>query len=163
MSTGTNNNFIEADVTSDDFYLILGLTKAATDEDIKKAYKKQAIRWHPDKHQAKSEEERKKAEEIFKKVGEAYETLSDKNKRAIYDRYGKEGLQAGAGGGSGASTGGSYFRGSGFNGGGFTFQHAEDIFRNFFNGRDPFADFFDDDDMHFGAFGGPFMKKQTSG
>lgn len=160
MSTGTN--FIDPDVTSEDFYKILGLAKTATEEDIKKAYKKQAIRWHPDKHQAKSEEDRKKAEEVFKKIGEAYETLSDKEKRVIYDRYGKEGLTPG----SGASTGGSYFRGgadSGF-GGHFTFQHAEDIFRNFFGGRDPFGDFFDDDDMHFGGFGGgPFMKKQNSG
>ena len=55
-------------------------------------------------------------------------------------------------GGSG-STGDSYFRSSGFDNGHFTFQHAEEIFKNFFGGRDPFADFFDDDD---GFMGGGF-------
>lgn len=68
-----------------DYYCILGIEKGATDEDIKKAYRKQALRFHPDKNKSPQ------AEEKFKEVAEAYEVLSDPKKREIYDQFGEEG------------------------------------------------------------------------
>ena len=69
--------------TKRDFYEILGVSKTATPEEIKKAYRKVAIQFHPDKNQGNKE-----AEEKFKEVSEAYEHLSDANKKAEYDRFG---------------------------------------------------------------------------
>lgn len=74
-----------------DYYRVLGITKAATDEEIKKAYRKMALRYHPDKNKAAGSEEK------FKEVAEAYEVLSDKKKRDIYDKYGEDGLKGGRG------------------------------------------------------------------
>lgn len=68
-----------------DYYKTLGISKGATEEDIKKAYKKQALKWHPDKNKSPS------AEDKFKEIAEAYEVLSDPKKRDIYDQYGEEG------------------------------------------------------------------------
>lgn len=68
-----------------DYYSILGIEKGATDEDIKKAYRKQALKFHPDKNKSPQ------AEEKFKEVAEAYEVLSDPKKREIYDQFGEEG------------------------------------------------------------------------
>ena len=70
-----------------DYYKILGLPKTATDDEIKKAYRKQALKYHPDKNKAAG------AEDKFKEVAEAYEVLSDKKKRDIFDQYGEEGLK----------------------------------------------------------------------
>lgn len=70
-----------------DYYKILGITKGSSDEDIKKAYRKLALKYHPDKNKAAG------AEEKFKEVAEAYEVLSDKKKREVYDKYGEEGLK----------------------------------------------------------------------
>ncbi|XP_029955290.1 dnaJ homolog subfamily B member 6b isoform X3 [Salarias fasciatus] len=117
-----------------EYYQTLGVRQDATQDDIKKAYRKLALRWHPDKNPDNKEE----AEKKFKELSEAYEVLSDEKKRNIYDRYGKEGLSGGGGGGGG---GGYYDH---FGGGSFTFRNPEDVFREFFGGRDPFADFFDD-------------------
>lgn len=72
-----------------DYYKTLGIPKTATDEEIKKAYRKLALRYHPDKNKASN------AEEKFKEVAEAYEVLSDKSKREVYDKYGEEGLKSG--------------------------------------------------------------------
>ncbi|XP_046804541.1 dnaJ protein homolog 1 [Lucilia cuprina] len=72
-----------------DFYKTLEIPKTATDEEIKKAYRKLALRYHPDKNKAAN------AEEKFKEVAEAYEVLSDKNKRELYDKYGEDGLKNG--------------------------------------------------------------------
>ncbi|XP_032488939.1 dnaJ homolog subfamily B member 4 isoform X4 [Phocoena sinus] len=69
-----------------DYYGILGIEKGASDEDIKKAYRKQALRFHPDKNKSPQ------AEEKFKEVAEAYEVLSDPKKREIYDQFGEEGI-----------------------------------------------------------------------
>lgn len=68
-----------------DYYKTLGIAKGATDDDIKKAYRKQALKWHPDKNKSAV------AEEKFKELAEAYEVLSDPKKREIYDQYGEEG------------------------------------------------------------------------
>ncbi|KAM4623672.1 dnaJ homolog subfamily B member 2-like [Polymixia lowei] len=78
-----------------EYYHILGVRRDASAEDIKKAYRKLALKWHPDKNPENKEE----AEKKFKELSEAYEVLSDANKRSIYDRYGKEGLTGGSGGG----------------------------------------------------------------
>lgn len=109
-----------------DYYTILGVEKNATEADIKKAYRKQALKWHPDKNPENKEE----AEAKFKDISEAYEVLSDREKRDVYDRYGKDGL---AGSGAGSNAGG------GFN---FTFHDPNDIFKQFFGGQNPFESFF---------------------
>ncbi|XP_060628954.2 dnaJ homolog subfamily B member 2 isoform X1 [Anolis sagrei] len=115
-----------------DYYEALGVPRNASPDDIKKAYRKKALQWHPDKNPDNKEY----AEQRFKEIAEAYEVLSDKSKREVYDRYGKEGL-IGAGGPSGSRP----HPGPEFT---FTFRSAHDVFREFFGGRDPFADFFDD-------------------
>jgi len=74
---------------------VLGVAKGASENDIKKAYRKLAIKWHPDKNR----DNEKVAEENFKKIGEAYAVLSDKEKRQIYDTHGKAGLDPSYGGG----------------------------------------------------------------
>ncbi|XP_040840298.1 dnaJ homolog subfamily B member 6 isoform X2 [Ochotona curzoniae] len=126
-----------------DYYEVLGVQKHASPEDIKKAYRKLALRWHPDKNPENKEE----AERKFKQVAEAYEVLSDAKKRDIYDRYGKEGLNGGGGGGSHFDSPFEF---------GFTFRNPEDVFRDFFGGRDPFSfDFFDPFDDFFGSRRGP--------
>ncbi|XP_037549879.1 dnaJ homolog subfamily B member 6b [Nematolebias whitei] len=126
-----------------EYYQILGVRKNATQEDIKKAYRKLALKWHPDKNPDNKEE----AEKKFKELSEAYEVLSDENKRSLYDRYGKEGLSGVGGGGGG---GGGHF--DHFGGGGFTFRNPDDVFREFFGGRDPFADLFGVPHGHLGAY-----------
>src|SRR5262245_53104458 len=77
-----------------DYYDILEISRSATAEEIKKAYRKKALQYHPDKNPGDAE-----AEKRFKEVSEADEVLSDEKKRQMYDRYGKEGVQAGAGAG----------------------------------------------------------------
>lgn len=75
-----------------DYYEILGISRSATTDEIKKAYKKLALKWHPDRNQDNKEF----AEEKFKEIAEAYEVLSDEEKRKIYDQFGEEGLKGGA-------------------------------------------------------------------
>ncbi|XP_034496033.1 dnaJ homolog subfamily B member 6 isoform X5 [Ailuropoda melanoleuca] len=113
-----------------DYYEVLGVQRHASAEDIKKAYRKLALKWHPDKNPENKEE----AERKFKQVAEAYEVLSDAKKRDIYDRYGKEGLNGGGGGGVHFDSPFEF---------GFTFRNPDEVFREFFGGRDPFSfDFF---------------------
>jgi len=107
-----------------DYYEVLGVSKEATKEEIKKAYRKKALKFHPDKNPGD-----KKSEENFKEAAEAYEVLSNDEKKARYDRYGHAGL------GSGANS---------FGGGGMT---MDDIFSSF-------GDIFGDAFGGFGAFGG---------
>jgi molecular chaperone DnaJ len=76
-----------------DFYSVLGVQRAASDDEIKKAYRKLAMQYHPDRNNGSRE-----AEEKFKEITEAYDVLRDPNKRATYDRYGEAGLRGGAGG-----------------------------------------------------------------
>ena len=79
-----------------DYYEILGVSKDATAAELKKAYRKLAIKFHPDKNPDDQE-----AEDNFKELGEAYEALSDEDKRAAYDRYGHAAFENGGGGSRG--------------------------------------------------------------
>src|SRR5678809_479004 len=76
-----------------DFYEVLGVARTAPDDEIKKAYRKLAMTYHPDRNNGA-----KDAEEKFKEITEAYDVLRDPQKRAAYDRYGEAGLRGGAGG-----------------------------------------------------------------
>lgn len=78
-----------------DYYQVLGVPRDADEATLKKAYRKGAVKWHPDKWSSKSDEEKKMAEEKFKEIAEAYEVLTDPEQKAVYDRYGEEGLKAG--------------------------------------------------------------------
>lgn len=82
------------------YYDILELPKNSSDADIKKAYRKLAMKWHPDKNPNNAEEAAKK----FQEIGEAYDVLSDAEKRAIYDQYGYEGLKNGVTGADGGKS-----------------------------------------------------------
>jgi len=104
-----------------DYYEVLGVAKNASDEDIKKAYRKLAMKYHPDRNQGDGA---KKAEESFKEVKEAYEMLSDAQKRAAYDQYGHAGVDPNMGGRGGAGS-------EGF--GGFA-EAFGDIFGDIFGG-----------------------------
>ncbi|XP_068102137.1 dnaJ homolog subfamily B member 2 [Hyperolius riggenbachi] len=115
-----------------DYYEILGVPRNATQEDIKRAYRKLALKWHPDKNPDNKEV----AEKKFKDIAEAYEVLSDAEKREAYNRYGKAGI-----------SGPEPRSGSRYHGFAYTFRSPEEVFREFFGGRDPFSEFFSDDFM----------------
>ncbi|KAK9674742.1 Molecular chaperone (DnaJ superfamily) [Basidiobolus ranarum] len=151
---------------------ILGVSKNDDEDTIKKAYRKQALKWHPDRNP----DQKELADKKFKELAEAYEVLSDKNKRAVYDQYGEEGLKGSFGGGGGAngSSGGfpggfpgsfgnmpggaSFSFGSQGGSGGFrpfTPSNAEDIFKQFFGMNGMGGNFMDvDNDAGFRGFGG---------
>src|SRR5690242_7025877 len=101
-----------------DYYEVLGVGKESSVEEIKKAYRKEALKYHPDRNP-----NNKEAEEKFKQAAEAYEILSDQDKRAKYDRFGHSGVKGGNGG---------------FSGGHMTmddiFSHFGDIFGESFGG-----------------------------
>src|ERR1700722_13437 len=84
-----------------DYYNTLGIPKGATAEEIKKAYRKNALKYHPDKNPGDAAAEKK-----FKEISEAYEVLSDDKKRQIYDQYGADALKGGPGGMGGGGPGG---------------------------------------------------------
>ena len=104
-----------------DYYEVLGVSKDASADDIKKAYRKMAMKYHPDRNPGDKE-----AEEKFKEVGEAYEVLSDADKKARYDQYGFAGVDPNFGAGAGGYGGGF----GGFDG----FSDLGDIFGDFFGG-----------------------------
>ena len=103
-----------------DYYEVLGVSRDASDEEIKKAYRRLAMKYHPDRNNGD-----KAAEEKFKAVGEAYQVLSDPQKKAAYDRFGKAGVDPSAAGAGAGGFGGF----GGFSGGDFS-----DIFSEFFGG-----------------------------
>lgn len=116
-----------------DYYRTLGIQRDATDEEIKKAYRKLALKFHPDKNSDSN------AEEKFKEIGRAYEVLSDKKKRDTFDRYGEDGLRpGGVGSGSSGSSRTTFTTSYGYGGGdGRAFESnitPEEIFNMFFNG-----------------------------
>lgn len=124
-----------------DFYKILGVPKDADEAAIKKAYRKQAIKWHPDKNP----DNLKEAEAKFKDIAEAYEVLTDAKKRRMYDQVGEDGLKGGMPEGG---EGGPHFSfnnmgggGGGFSGGGAGIDPRE-LFASMFGGDDAFASFF---------------------
>src|SRR5690554_3767648 len=86
--------------TKRDLYEVLGVSRTASEEEIKKAYRKLAMKYHPDRNP-----DSKEAEEKFKEVKYAYEILSDSDKRDAYDRYGHAGVDAAAAGGMGGGAG----------------------------------------------------------
>lgn len=120
-----------------DYYEVLGVNKTASADEIKRAYRKLAVKWHPDKQSGKSESEKKDAEEKFKECSEAYETLSDSSKRQHYDQFGFDGPKMSDGNGFGSFDMGEFMR-----------RHGG-MFSSFFRGSP-----FDDDFSPFGPFGG---------
>lgn len=124
-----------------DYYKILQVDRNAKDDDLKKAYRKLAMKWHPDKNPTN----KKEAEAKFKQISEAYDVLSDPQKRAVYDQYGEEGLKgqvpppdaAGFGGGGGGTT--FFSTGDGPTAFRFNPRNADDIFAEFFGSSSPFG------------------------
>ncbi|KAM3135307.1 hypothetical protein pb186bvf_012605 [Paramecium bursaria] len=118
---------------AEDYYKILGIKKTATEQEIKKAFKKLSLKYHPDKNKGNEA----KAQEQFQKIVNAYETLKDPEKRKVYDQYGEEGVkqkeqQQNSGQGfSGFPGGGNFHFNFGGSGGGGGF---DDIFSQFFGG-----------------------------
>lgn len=132
--------------TTRDYYDILGVSKSASAQELKNAYRKQAMQWHPDRHQG----DKKAAEAKFKEINEAYEVLSDAQKKAAYDQYGHAAFQQGGFGSAQGPFGGGGFRqqgpfsytwsssggqgGQGFDFSDFGFSDPFDIFEQFFGG-----------------------------
>ena len=128
--------------TKRDYYDILGISKSATDEEIKKSYRKLALEWHPDRNKATN------ANEKFKEINEAYAVLSSKDKRATYDQFGAAAFSPGAG-----QAGGQGPFGGGFRQGPFSYTYSTsggmpfgdefidpfEIFEQFFGGGAGFA------------------------
>lgn len=131
-----------------DYYDILGVAKSASADEIKKAYRKQALEWHPDRHK----DEKEAAEKRFKEINEAYQVLSDPQKKSAYDQYGHAAFTPGGG----FPGGGSPFGGFQGRSGPFTYTYYSggdgqnpfantdfgdpfDIFESFFGGGNPFG------------------------
>jgi len=116
-----------------DYYNLLGVGKDASEDEVKKAYRKMALKYHPDKNNEPG------AEETFKEIAEAYEVLSDADKRAAFDRYGNEALHSGRSRGNRRHSEDSFSRNSHFHP-----TDPFDLFRTFFGNHDPFQDPFGD-------------------
>lgn len=131
--------------TKRDYYEVLGVSKSATKADIKSAYRKLALKWHPDKNQ----NNKKEAEEKFKEINEAYQVLSDDQKKQTYDQFGHSAFDPSAG------MGGNPFSG-GFRQGPFTYTYSSSGGANPFENMD-FNDPFEIFESFFGGgFGGGF-------
>ena len=131
-----------------DYYDILGISKGASADEIKKAYRKQALEWHPDRHK----DEKEAAEKRFKEINEAYQILSNPQKRTAFDQYGAADAQGFGGGGN------PFAQGFGGQSGPFTYTYSS-------GGENPFAnmDFGDPFDIFESFFGGgnPFGRSRT--
>jgi DnaJ-class molecular chaperone len=131
--------------TKTDYYDILGVSKSASADEIKKAYRKQALEWHPDRHQ----DDKEAAEKRFKEINEAYQVLSDPQKKAAFDQYGSAAFTPGGNGGGNPFAGGFGGQGGPFTytyqtGGESPFGNVDfgdpfDIFESFFGGGNPFG------------------------
>lgn len=135
-----------------DYYKVLDVDKSADDDKLKKAYRKAALKWHPDRNP----ENKEQADAKFKEISEAYEVLSDPNKRAAYDQFGEAGLKGGpvpgefpTGQQGGPTQTFSFSMGGRPGAQGFTPSNPEDIFKRFFGNASPFGF-----DMEDGGFGG---------
>jgi len=132
-----------------DYYDILGVSKNASAEEIKKAYRKQALEWHPDRHR----EDKEAAEKRFKEINEAYQILADSQKRSAYDQFGHSAFSPGGMPGGFSQAGGPFgqsgrygpftytYTSTGDGGNpfaGFDFGDPFDIFEQFFGGGNPF-------------------------
>lgn len=115
---------VAAEEKKRDYYEVLGVKRDADPKSIKSAYRKLALKWHPDKNP----DDRAGAEIKFREVAEAYEVLSNEEQRKKYNQFGHGGPSGGGGG----------FDSSGFGGG---FKDPKDVFKDFFGDQDPFADF----------------------
>lgn len=124
-----------------DYYEVLGVDKKASEDEIKKAYRRIAIKYHPDRQQGKSEAEQKEAEEKFKEAAEAYDVLHDPKKRESYDQFGFDGAKMGGFGG--------------FGGGSFSMDDIFSMFGDVFGGRGGFGGF--------SGFGGGAQRQQHRG
>ncbi len=133
--------------TKTDYYDILGVSKNANAEEIKRAYRKQALEWHPDRHK----DEKEAAEKRFKEINEAYQVLSDPSKKNAYDQFGSAAFAPGGAPGGNPFAGGFqgrsgpftytyYSTGDGQNPfGNMDFGDPFDIFESFFGGGNPFG------------------------
>ncbi|RJR14582.1 molecular chaperone DnaJ [Candidatus Microgenomates bacterium] len=126
-------------VTTRDYYEVLGVSKSASEQELKAAYRKQALQWHPDRNKSKE------AEAKFKEINEAYEVLSDPQKKAAYDQYGHSAFQQGGFSGAQGPFGGTHQQGpftwsystsggQGFDPSDFGFSDPFEIFEQFFGG-----------------------------
>lgn len=129
--------------TKRDYYEILGVEKSASEAEIKSAYRKLALKWHPDKHTG---DDKKDAEEKFKEINEAYQVLSNKEKKQAYDQFGHSAFDPASG------MGGNPF-GGGFRSGPFTWSYSSSSGNPFegMGGDSPFGDPFDIFEQFFGG------------
>eukprot|EP00746_Dinoflagellata_sp_MGD_P160882 gnl/MRDRNA2_/MRDRNA2_87827_c0_seq1.p1 gnl/MRDRNA2_/MRDRNA2_87827_c0~~gnl/MRDRNA2_/MRDRNA2_87827_c0_seq1.p1 ORF type:complete len:354 (+),score=69.24 gnl/MRDRNA2_/MRDRNA2_87827_c0_seq1:96-1157(+) len=127
----------QTNINANCYYEVLGVPKTATDVEIQKAYKRLALKYHPDKNPNNKEE----AEENFKKVSKAYDTLRDPEKRKVYDQFGHDGPPMGnPQEGNFGGMPGNFSRGT-FNTSSMSREEADAIFRMFFGGGDGFSMF----------------------
>ena len=89
MAAFGNSSGVQGSDDTTAFYTLLGVEKTATPSQLKKAFHKGALKFHPDKHRSDTEEGKERAETIFKEMAEAYAVLSDPEQRAVYDKYGQ--------------------------------------------------------------------------
>ena len=128
-------------IESEDYYEILGLDKRASLDEVKKAYREAALKWHPDKNPMDVDE----AQRVFNRISEAYQVLSDENRRRDYDRYGRaDGRRVGGQDGSSGVSSRDLFPRDGFAAfGGGVFKNPDELFRDFFGASFHFGSGFD--------------------